>query len=198
MVETDGRSFGVPVGGGQIDLADEVVTGRGGRQHGKYLVLEFLRLKHFFKVTPDERPVGKQLRRVGVDGTLNLLVEPSNACARELRRLPLIFFAGAGRGIPQIDAEGLHGVVEGNLLIRWEPEICGIGGPCDSQGMCLTVPKDEVANEGCVHQLLSRRNVRDPFPLSHHLRLPLCRDGEGGGKLICAHEVIEDWHAING
>ncbi len=102
--------------------------------------MEFLGLKNFLEVAPNECPVGKQLRRVWVDGAIDLLMKPSDACAGELWCFPLVLFTGAGRGIPQINTEELHGVVEGHLLIRWEPEVCRIGGPCDYEGMSLTVP----------------------------------------------------------
>lgn len=102
--------------------------------------MEFLGFKYFPEVTSDKRPVGEQLRSVLVDGALDLAAEPIDASIGDLWCYPLIFFAGAGRGIAQFDAKELHGVVEGNLFVRWEPKICGMGGPRDSQGVCLTVP----------------------------------------------------------
>ncbi len=138
------------------------------------MILEFLGLKNFLQVAPDERPVSKQLRRVGVGDPLDLLVKPCDACAGEWWRFPLIIFARASCGKPQIDSEELHGVIKGNLLVFREPKVCGIGGPCDCEGMSLTIPQDEVANEGCVHQLLGWGSVRDPLPLLHNLQLLLC------------------------
>ncbi len=47
LVKTGGRSLGISIRGGQVDLADEVVAGRGGRQRREDLVLELLRLENF-------------------------------------------------------------------------------------------------------------------------------------------------------
>ncbi len=67
-------------------------------------------------------------------------MEPIDASAGELWCFPLVFFPGACCGVAQIDAEELHGAVEGHLLVWPEPKVLGIGGPRDREGMCLTVP----------------------------------------------------------